>query len=324
MTSASVVPTGHVAVFAPALMLTVTVEPAGAGADVHLHAGGQGFWVAHLAAALGADVVLSCAVGGEAGNVVRGLAAGEGLTLRAVSAQAGTGVYIHDRRSGERQEIVRVDARPLDRHATDELYGVALGAGLEADVTLVCGCEPGNLVAADLYRRLVSDLRANGRTVMADLTGPPLDAALAGGVSLLKLSDEELVDCGLAAGSGLADLANAARQLAERGAVHVVITRAEAPALVLIGAPRPRLVQLTPPVFEALDHRGAGDSLFAATGVGLARGMDVLAALRLGMAAGALNVTRHGLGTGTRDEIARVAQHVIVGDAASVRAEAAS
>jgi len=31
--------------------------------------------------------------------------------------------------------------------------------------------------------------------------------------------------------------------------------------------------ELVPPVFEALDQRGSRDSMFAATGVGLARGM---------------------------------------------------
>jgi sugar/nucleoside kinase (ribokinase family) len=74
----------------------------------------------------------------------------------------------------------------------------------------------------------------------------------------------------------------------------------------------PRAVELVPPTFEALDHRGTGDSMFAATGVGLARGMDMIAALRLGTAAGALNATRRGLGSGTREEIERLAAHVVV------------
>ena len=65
-------------------------------------------------------------------------------------------------------------------------------------------------------------------------------------------------------------------------------------------------------MFEALDYRGTGDSMFAATGVGLARGQSTYHALRLGMAAGALNATRRGLGSGTRDEIERLALHVTV------------
>ena len=63
-------------------------------------------------------------------------------------------------------------------------------------------------------------------------------------------------------------------------------------------------------MFEALDASGAGDSMFAAIGVGLARGMGVREALGLGMAAGALNATRRGLGSGTRREIERLARHV--------------
>lgn len=52
--------------------------------------------------------------------------------------------------------------------------------------------------------------------------------------------------------------------------------------------------------------------MFAAIGVGLARGMTPIDAVRLGIAAGALNVTRRGLGTGVRDEIERLATHVQV------------
>lgn len=52
--------------------------------------------------------------------------------------------------------------------------------------------------------------------------------------------------------------------------------------------------------------------MFGAIGVGLARGLDMIEALRLGMAAGALNVTRRGLGTGTRVEIDCLAAHVTV------------
>jgi 1-phosphofructokinase len=244
--------------------------------------------------------------------VLKGLIEAEPIRLRAVAAQTPNGVYIHDRRSGERAEVVSVDFRPLERHATDELYGIALGAGMDADVTMVTGCQPADCVSADLYRRLVGDLRANGKLVIADLTGPPLPATLEGGVELLKLSDKELVSEHYAATKDPGDIVAGAQRLHTAGAHRVLVSRGSAPAVLIDGGATPTHVELVPPVFEALDERGTGDSMFAATGVGLARGLEMIDALRLGMAAGALNATRRGLGTGTREEIERLAAHVAV------------
>jgi 1-phosphofructokinase len=303
---------GRIVVFAPSPVLTITVESGSEQPEVHLHAGGQGFWVARLAARLGADVVLCCALGGEPGRVLRGLIEAESLTLRAVEAEAPNGVYIHDRRSGERIEVVSVESQPLARHASDELYGIALGAGLDADLTLITGCQPADLLQADLYRRLASDLRANGKQVIGDLTGPPLDAALEGRIELLRLSEEEMLRDGYVAGGSISELVDAARKLHESGARNVLISRASEPAILVGDTESSAQVELAGPVFEALDRSGAGDSMFAATGVGLARGMDMLESLRLGMAAGALNATRRGLGTGTKQEIEHLAKHVTV------------
>jgi 1-phosphofructokinase len=55
-------------VFTPSPVLTITVEawPDGA-AETHLHAGGQGVWVARLLARLGVGVLVCGPFGGEAG-----------------------------------------------------------------------------------------------------------------------------------------------------------------------------------------------------------------------------------------------------------------
>ena len=297
--------------FAPSPLLTVAIEPGADRPEVHLHAGGQGFWVARMAARLGAEVTLCCALGGEPERVLRGLIEAEPLTLRAAPSAEPNGVYVHDRRSGENVEVVSVQARPLQRHTADELYGIALGAGLDADLTMLTGCQPPDLLDADVYRRLSHDLMSNGAQVVADLTGPPLLGALQGGVWLLRLSAEELVRDRYAADCSLDELEAAARRLRREGAQQVLVSRASEPAL-LIGDQGSTELELAGPVFESLDHRGTGDSMFAATGVGLARGMGMIDALALGMAAGALNATRRGLGTGTPEEIERLAAHVSV------------
>jgi len=214
--TATAVSVGRIAVFAPSPILTVTIEAGSDRPEVHVHAGGQGFWVARLAARLGAEVVLCCALGGEPGPVLRALIEAESIELRAATGASANGVYIHDRRSGERVEVVSVHPRQLDRHATDELYGITLSAGLDADVTMITGCQPAEIVSPDVYRRLAGDLHANGKLVVADLTGPPLRATLEGGVELIRLSDEELVGEHYATDDSAAEIVAGARLLHTR------------------------------------------------------------------------------------------------------------
>jgi 1-phosphofructokinase len=297
-------------VFAPSPILTITVEGAGTPRqEIHLHAGGQGFWVARLAALLGARVSLCCALGGEPGAVLRGLIERENVELLSVQCAAPNGVYIHLRRDGVRQQLARTDGKRLSRHEADELYGLALSAALDAGLVLLTGVDPPTIIDSEIYRRLAGDLRSNGIRVIGDLAGSSLKAALAGGLDLLKISEEEALAESPVYGVGVKDLLQVLDALHEAGADTVLISRAAEPALVLDGAGR-RYLELTAPRVEALEPRGTGDSMFAALGASLARGQELDAALRLAMAAGCLNATRHGLGTGTRQQIEHLSDHI--------------
>lgn len=296
-------------VFAPSPLLTVTVEDPGTERqEIHLHAGGQGFWVARMASLLGAEVTLCCALGGEPGTVLRAMIAKEDVKLLAVESQAWNGVYVHARSHGVREEFARTNCRGLSRHESDELFGLALSASIDSGLMMLTGIDPPGLIEADLYRRLASDLRSNGVEVVADLSGEPLTAALAGGVDLLKISDEQLEHLGLTPEASERDLMEGLEQLHAQGAASVLISRGERPALALDR--EGRCSMLRGPTVEALEPRGTGDSMFAALGAGLAEGRDLDGALRLAMAAGCLNATRHGLGTGSRAEIEQLSRHI--------------
>lgn len=289
-----------VAVFAPSPVLTVTVEDSPTGPDVHVHAGGQGVWQARMLETLGVEVSLTAVLFGEVGGILRHLIELEGVRLRAVQRDGRGAAYVHDRRAGDREPIVETAGDFLTRHDLDELYNLALHAGLEADLAVLSGPVGDEVIPADAYRRLAADLRAAGRPVVADLAGPRLDAALAGGLTVLKVSDSELVDDGRAPDAGDRSVRAAMRRLREQGAATVIVTRSAESTLVLTGD---RLFEARVPALEVVDTTGAGDSLTAGVAAVLAAGGGIEEAVTLGVAAGALNVTRHGLGSARADAI---------------------
>ncbi len=305
----------RVMVLAPSPLLTVTVEAGGGGDEIHFHPGGQGVWVARLAARLGGEVVLCSSFGGESGTVIRSLLERWGIDVRAVDAAGWNGSYLHDRRSGERHPLAEMGPFGRSRHEVDELYGTALVAGLEADIVVLGG--PENLTIArpdapdvvplEIYTRLARDLRRNGTRVIADLCGPVLTAALEGGLDLLKISDDELATTGEVADTARETLLDAADRLAGRGANAVVVTRAEQPTLALLDGVR---YEIRSPQIDPIDAQGAGDSVTAGIAVALARGHSAPDAVRLGTAAGTLNVTRRGLASGSRREIELLVPHI--------------
>lgn len=289
-----------VVVFAPSPVLTVTVEDHGDNGDIHLHAGGQGVWQARMLVTLGANVTMCSVFAGESGQVLRHLITDEGINVKGVDGSGYNGAYIHDRRSGERVVIADVASTKLNRHDLDELYGLTISTSLDAQVVVLSGPTDEEAVPADVYRRLAADLRSADRRVIADLSGDRLSAALAGGLTVVKVSDEELLADGRASGTSREELIDALHRLHAEGAANVIITRAEDPVLVLAhGAVR----ELRMPKMEVVDTRGAGDSLTAGVAATLARGEPIEEAVQVGVAAGALNVTRHGLGTGQAEAL---------------------
>jgi 1-phosphofructokinase len=297
-------------VFAPSPLLTVTVEDAaGDGSEVHLHAGGQGFWIARMLVALDLDTELCAPLGGEVGLVLEPLIAAEGVRVRPGARTRGNGAYVHDRRGGERDVVADMPPGRLSRHEVDELYSATFASGLAADVAVLGGPSAPDVVPADVFRRIAADLGSVGKPVVADLSGEELTAAVQGGVTVLKVSHEDLVEHGLASSAEPKALVDTMHDLAGAGARTVVVSRAGEPTFVLAEG---ELVEVVAPTMQRVDHRGAGDSMTAGIAAALAHGRQTTEALRLGAAAGASNVTRRGLATGRREAVEQLAEHIVV------------
>jgi 1-phosphofructokinase len=304
-------PLPRIAIFAPHPLLTVTLEREGSERDqVHFHAGGQGVWVAHMAATLGAEPVLCGFLGGESGELLGALLDRLGGERRLVSTASASGCYVTDRRSGERRLLTCTLSDPPSRHELDELFSIACAEAIACGWLVVTNPMPADALPVEVYGDLIADARAGGCRVLVDLSSPRLDSALRGEPDLVKLNDWELAEFVSGPVSEPSQLFAAARRLREQGAGAVIVTRGERPALVL--AEDERAWWLTPPRLTRGYREGCGDAMLGALAAGWARGEPFEGALLIGAAAGAANFLRHGLGSASRDVVERLLESVVL------------
>jgi 1-phosphofructokinase len=285
-----------VCVFAPGILLTITVEDAGGADEVHLHAGGQGYWVARSLVRLGARSMLCAPVGGEEGEVLVSLISGSGVELVGVPQTATSPCYVHDRRGGERVTVARTPAPTVDRHAADELFSLTLASAVDCGMCVLTGNRDTGAVSEAFYRRLAHDLDTLRVPVVADLHGPELHILLhEAAPALIRVSEDDLLAD--RAGGGETEgtaLTETILALVSSGASErLVVSRGPAqPSLAVMDGAWFRIAF---PRLDAVDWRGAGDAMTAALALGLRRGLEPPELLRRAAATGAASVTRRGL-----------------------------
>lgn len=299
----------RVAVFGPNPMLEIVLEhlTSDGGDDFHLHAAGQGVWVARMAGELGAETVLCCFLGGETGAVLRPLLDVLPFEMRLVETDVNSGAFLHDRRNGERVPIAQAVTLPPSRHEVDALFSASVAAALDADVLALGGPFPGEVLPLEFYGKLVADVRANGTPVIVDLSPPRLNSALEGGPDLVKINDWELAKFIEGPVDGEAKTRAALGRLLEAGAGAAIVTRAEEPAMVVRGE---EAWELIPPRFERGAREGCGDSMMGGLAACMAAGLGWEETLRTGAAAGAANFLRNGLGSADRGVVEELARRV--------------
>lgn len=295
-----------VVVYAPSLLVSVTIELGPTGADeLHVHPAGQGYWVARMLGVLGSEPVLCCTAAGETGAVARSRA-DDRIRLRVVETSGTAGSYVDDRRGGDRMRLAEAHTTPIDRHAIDDLGAVTVAEAISAGVVVLTGTNLHGTVHDAVFERLAHNLSALGVTVVADLSGDELAAVRRGGVDVIKVSHEELLDAGLAEAEDRAAYAVGAGRLQRESGADVYVT---CPDGVLATTSKGRW-WAHGPTFTATESRGAGDSFTAAIAHSIATGASADDGLRLAVATAASNVLRHGLGSGEAELVHAIATTV--------------
>jgi 6-phosphofructokinase 2 len=241
--------------------------------------GGGGVNVARVVKRFGGDVEAILPVGGFAGQLLRRLIRDEGISNRIIEVDA------------ETREDFSVSELSTDAQYRFVFPGEPLGdSEWRACLSMLAATTPapkfvvgsGSLppgVPDDFYAQAAAIARNLGAKFALDTSGPPLAAAIAQGVDLIKPNLREMREL---TGASLADQNDwiaAARKYIDAGQVEIV-----ALSLGHLGA------LLVKPVSAV----GAGDSFLGAIVFSLAKGDSPTDAFRLAVAAGSAALVNEG------------------------------
>lgn len=245
--------------------------------------GGGGVQVARALRRLGASVEAIVTLGGNTGHLLRKLLENEGLNLRPVEVHPNTRpsftVHVEEedtnyRFVGDSQPLREAEFRPvLDRLREIEV--------LPPYVVFSGSLPPG--VPPEIVEEIQQITQARSSRLLVDTSGAALEAAVAVGVDTIKPSREELASV-VGVDPDEMDVAEAADAVLARGVRRVVVSLG--PDGVYVVNRDGVRAKLTPPQVKVESTVAAGDSTVAGLVAGLARGLPLVEAARLGVAAG--------------------------------------
>jgi 1-phosphofructokinase/tagatose 6-phosphate kinase len=282
--------------------------------DARTMAGGKGVNVARALKLLGRPVIAAGLAGGATGTRILERLAEESIlnAFTRIEGESRTNLAVVDPTSGEQTEInergPEVSESEVDRFLEKLLY-LAQGASI---CVLAGSIPPG--APADVYGRLVSELRTLGVLTLLDTDGEPMRAGLRAEPDVVAPNADEAEE---AVGHEFNDADGLTMGLAgllEMGAGEAVITSGEGcVAIVGDGIDRHRYeVRIDP--LEPVATVGSGDAFLAGYVAARYDGASAPDCLRFGVACGAESTQHFGAGTLDRREVERLLGRVEVSE----------
>jgi len=257
-----------------------------------LEPGGGGINVARVIHRLGGKVLAVFPSGGYHGSLLTDLLRMEGVNSYPVPmlADIRENINIHEKSTGRQYRLIEPGS-PLAEHSWTKCLDVLTGLE-KGGIVVVSGSLPSG-VPADLWARIRRLTERKAARLVVDVAGADLREALGGGgVFLIKPSEDELAmlagEMGLRAGRQ----EEVAQDIINRGWAQVVVVSRGAGGVLLVT--RDRFAEIAAPVVKRKSTVGAGDSLVAGIVVGLGRKMEMVEAVRFGVACGAAAVMNPG------------------------------
>jgi 1-phosphofructokinase/tagatose 6-phosphate kinase len=274
-------------------------------------AGGKGVNVARTLRALGQPVIATGVAGGPTGTRIVENLTEEGILndFVRIREESRTSTAVVDPTSGEQTEInehgPHVSEGELELFV-DKLLYLAKGAA----VCVLAGSLPRG-VDAELYGRIIDEMKRLGVTTVLDAEGEPMRAATKRGpdvVSPNELEAEGLVGYEF---SDEADRRSGVREMVEMGARESIMTLSDG-CLALLGDGERRVYRATLEPLEPVSAVGSGDAFLAGFVAARYGGRSHEDALRFAVACGAESTQHFGAGRVEQREVERLVPEVRV------------
>ncbi len=273
-------------------------------------AGGKGVNVARALKLLSRPVIATGLAGGQTGTRVLEHLTEESIlnAFTRIGGESRTNLAVVDPTSGDQTEInergPEVDPGEVDQFVAKLLY-LAQGAS----VCVMAGSVPPG-IGADIYARLIGELRARDVLTVIDTDGDPMRAGLRAEPDVVV---PNVVEAEEAVGHEFnddEDLALGLSELLEMGARQAIITTAEGcVAIAGEGLDRHRY-EVRIDQLEPVSAVGSGDAFLAGFVAAHYDGASLRDCLAFGVACGAESTQHFGAGTLDRREVERLLPRV--------------
>lgn len=268
------------------------------------HPGGGGINVARVVHRLAGDCAALYPAGGVTGELIQRLLDEEGVNSICIDIAGETRESFSVSESSTGLEYRFVLPGPeLMPHEWQACLDHFSALAVPPRYLVASGSLPPG-VPVDFYARLTHLAKALGVKVVLDTSGPALAAALEAGVYLVKPSLRELRDLYNQALETESQWRRAAEQLVVQGKAEVVVlSMGEGGAWLFTNEGACFAPSLPIKVVSAI---GAGDSFVGAMVWALARGLELKAAFRYGVAAASAALLSKGTGLSLSEDVARL------------------
>ncbi|HKI66993.1 MAG TPA: 1-phosphofructokinase family hexose kinase [Solirubrobacterales bacterium] len=277
-------------------------------------AGGKGINVARALRLLGRPVIAAGFAGGPTGNRVLEQLRREAILtdFTWIAGETRINMAVIDPTSGEQTEINErgpaVSPEEVERFV-ERLRYLADGAKL---CVLAGTLPPG--AGAELYARLIGDLREAGVKTILDSEGEPMLAGIRAGASVVTPNEREAEELVGQEFGDREDFVHGLSELVRLGAGEAAITRPDGCIAVVGAGPERRVVEVRTRPLEPVSTVGSGDAFLAGYVAGLYDGREPADCLAYGVACGAESTQHFGAGTVDRRRVERLLDEVEVQD----------